>query len=354
MSFMVFPASNGKNYCFCSIDCYSAPTLIPSFNWIGHGPAKAGMLVQVQLGSPLLHLIHVSIIDISLFFCILQVMFSNKYLFFTLISILFSLFYKQIFSAVQNFWRGDRIVTGIVVAGVAWYLYSRGLTSQEWVVSHIAERVDPVMSVTPWESKNTKHGTQNRHTIHNTPIALVTSNPWKVASFQAILSTLDLPFQIVMLDWEYVEDKTLGTTEWVVLAGAKACAERYWRPVLVQDTGLFIDALKGFPGINTKYAMQTIGNEWIIKLMEWGEDRSCSWIFSLGFCTPWSEPVAFSWTLPWTVSDSVRGDQGFWFDPIFIPPGHLKTFSEDISYRDSVSPFTQTVQEFAERYSHHR
>lgn len=87
---------------------------------------------------------------------------------------------------------------------------------------------------------------------------LVTSNPWKVESFSNILKKHDLPVSIEMLNGEYVENKDLGTTEGVVLDGAKMCAEKYQKPVLVQDTGLFIEALNWFPGVNTKFFLDRI------------------------------------------------------------------------------------------------
>jgi XTP/dITP diphosphohydrolase len=46
------------------------------------------------------------------------------------------------------------------------------------------------------------------------------------------------------------------------------------RPLIVDDTGFFIDALGGFPGPCAAYVQDTIGNEGILKLMEGVEDRS--------------------------------------------------------------------------------
>jgi XTP/dITP diphosphohydrolase len=49
--------------------------------------------------------------------------------------------------------------------------------------------------------------------------------------------------------------------------------KKYKKPVLVTDTGSFIDALNGFPGANTKFTLNRIGNKGLIKLLEGFENR---------------------------------------------------------------------------------
>lgn len=176
-------------------------------------------------------------------------------------------------------------------------------------------------------------------------IHLITSNQWKVESFSNILKKYDLPITIEMLNAEYVENKDQETTEWVVLDWAKVCAEKYNTSVLVQDTGLFIESLNGFPGVNTKFCLKRIGNDWLIKLMDWIENRDCSWIFSLWYCELGKEPVAFNWIVKWSIALRETWSDWFWFDPIFIPSWYEKTFAEDTDVRDLLSPFNTTIKE---------
>ncbi len=175
-------------------------------------------------------------------------------------------------------------------------------------------------------------------------IYLITSNPWKVESFNNILAQYNLPISIEMLNAEYTENKDLWTTQWVVLDGAKVCAEKYQKPVLVQDSGLFINALNGFPWVNTKFALNRIGNQWIIKLMQWAEDRSCSWNFSLGYCEPGQNPISFDEELLGIVSNTELWSDWFGFDPIFIPQWYDLTFAQDTQIRDQLSPFHNTLK----------
>lgn len=178
-------------------------------------------------------------------------------------------------------------------------------------------------------------------------VSFVTGNPGKVESLQNILQDTGLDIRVEMLEADYPEDKSKGTVQWVALQGAQYCASEHNVPVLVTDTGIFIAALNGFPGINTAFALDTIGNEGIIRLMKGEEDRSVTWELSLGYCEPNGDPVEFTAKIPGVIADTVY-DGGFGFDPIFIPKGHTSTLAEDVSLRDTVSPFRVAVEQFAQ------
>lgn len=187
-------------------------------------------------------------------------------------------------------------------------------------------------------------------------IYLVTSNPGKITSFSKILNNLKLDLRmsgalagaIKMLKAEYPEDKSLGSTGEIAKAGAKYCAQHFKKKVLVNDAGLFIDALGGFPGINSKIALQTIGNLGILKKMEGKKNRKAKWIFSLGFCEPGKEPIEFTKFIEGEITKEIKGKEGFGFDPIFIPFGYSQTFGENPSLRDKLSPFNETVKLFVQ------
>jgi XTP/dITP diphosphohydrolase len=44
--------------------------------------------------------------------------------------------------------------------------------------------------------------------------------------------------------------------------------EKCGLPIIVEDAGLFVEALNGFPGPYSSYVYKTIGNEGLLKLME--------------------------------------------------------------------------------------
>jgi XTP/dITP diphosphohydrolase len=98
------------------------------------------------------------------------------------------------------------------------------------------------------------------------------------------------------------------------------------RDFIVDDTGLFIDALKGFPGVWSAYAQKTIGNKGILKLMEGVEDRGAEFRCCIG-CDLNGERTVVTGVCRGYITDSERGTDGFGFDPIFSPDGKL-TFAE--------------------------
>ena len=181
-------------------------------------------------------------------------------------------------------------------------------------------------------------------------IYLITSNPGKVESINNTLAEMKLGLKIEMMNGDYPEHKEEGTTRGVALAGAKWCAEKYKKPVMVTDAGLFIKELNGFPGINTKFALERIGNQGILKLMEGKSDRQADWILSIGYCRPVGESIEFTALRKGRITESARGGKGFGFDPIFVLDGYSETFGENPSIRDSHGPFKEVIEKFADWY----
>lgn len=182
-------------------------------------------------------------------------------------------------------------------------------------------------------------------------IYFVTSNPGKIKSIKNILKDTDIGVEIEILEAEYPEDKDQETTAHVALMGAKYCADKYQKSVLVTDAGIFIKALKGFPGVNTKFSFVRIGNEGILKLMEEKKDREVEWILSLGYCEPGKEPVEFTSSLKGNISEHIQGENGFGFDRIFMPAGFNQTFGERPELRDKIGPFRDCLLKFAQWYN---
>ncbi|WP_069807006.1 XTP/dITP diphosphatase [Vulcanisaeta thermophila] len=100
------------------------------------------------------------------------------------------------------------------------------------------------------------------------------------------------------------------------------------RYLVVEDDGLFIKALGGFPGPYSAYVYKTIGLKGILKLMEGINDREAYFKSIVGLCTPDGEIHLFTGTVDGEISREIRGSEGFGYDPIFIPKGFNKTFAE--------------------------
>jgi XTP/dITP diphosphohydrolase len=91
-------------------------------------------------------------------------------------------------------------------------------------------------------------------------------------------------------------------------------------PLIVDDTSFSIDALKGFPGPYAAYALNTLGNEGILKLMNNIKDRNAHFTTVIAFAD--EEGVRhFEGTIHGRISTIPRGGGGFGYDPIFEMDG---------------------------------
>lgn len=129
-------------------------------------------------------------------------------------------------------------------------------------------------------------------------------------------------------------------------------AKKFNLPIVVEDAGLFVEALKDFPGPYSSYVYRTIGNEGILKLMKRTPNRYVCFKSVVAFLSPeQSEPVCFSGKVEGELAREKRGDYGFGFDPIFKPSGHKKTFAEmTLKEKNQYSHRAAAFRKFAEWY----
>ncbi len=120
---------------------------------------------------------------------------------------------------------------------------------------------------------------------------------------------------------------------------AKEAAKKHNRTVVVEDSGLFVKALDGFPGPFSSYVHATIGVEGVLRLMLRQPRREAYFQASLALASPQDSSVEFAGKVNGTISHKSAGTKGFGFDPIFIPEGARKTFA-------------QGGTEFKKKYSH--
>lgn len=107
--------------------------------------------------------------------------------------------------------------------------------------------------------------------------------------------------------------------------------------LLVEDSGLFIKALGGFPGPFSSYVLKTIGLKGILGLMH-GKRRSAYFQSSIAVGLADHRPRVFTGIVRGSVSRKIAGTAGFGYDPIFVPAGFIETFgqtSEDFKNKNS-------------------
>ena len=99
-------------------------------------------------------------------------------------------------------------------------------------------------------------------------------------------------------------------------------------PILIEDAGLYIDKYYGFPGPYSSYALRTIDNEGILKLMEEETERGARYLSAVAF-RDGDTSVTFTGEVVGRIAMEMRGTNGFGYDPIFMPEeGDGRTFGE--------------------------
>ena len=178
-------------------------------------------------------------------------------------------------------------------------------------------------------------------------ITFITGNPHKVKEARGILNNLGITLELA--DLGYVEIQ--GNLEDVARYGAKHAALRLGKPVIVEDAGMFIKALKWFPGTYSSYVQDTLGNKGILKLMSDVSDRYAEFRSVIGFCTPKTEPEVFLGTVKGRIGYEEKGEHGFAYDPLFYPEGYDKSFGElGRKEKNQFSHRRKSLEKFASWY----
>jgi len=143
--------------------------------------------------------------------------------------------------------------------------------------------------------------------------------------------------------------------EEIAKASVEEAFERCHLPVIVEDAGLHVEALNGFPGPYAAYAYKTIGNKGLLRLMENVEDRRARFRSVVAYYSGELElPMCFVGEAIGEITKQVKeGDyrSGFGFDPIFKPANSDKTFAEmGVSEKNMYSHRAKAFRTFAEWY----
>jgi XTP/dITP diphosphohydrolase len=183
------------------------------------------------------------------------------------------------------------------------------------------------------------------------PVLLATSNRGKLEEARAILAPFGI--SVEQYDGKGVEIQADTNSE-VAAHASRGAAKSAGRPVLVEDAGLYVEALDGFPGPYAAYAFKTIGVDGIIALLRPSTksgERAARFVSSLAYCEPRAEPSLFEGSVRGTITRRPRGRRGFGFDPIFVPDGGAKTFGElTLEEKCAVSHRADAMKKFARWY----
>lgn len=152
------------------------------------------------------------------------------------------------------------------------------------------------------------------------PLVFVTSRAEKAKEAER------LGFAVERLALDLPEPQALDPSR-IVEEKAKTAYAALSRPVLVEDSGLLLDAWGGFPGALVKWLEKSAGVAAIPRMLDAFDDRRATAVCAIAY-TDGGEIVSSRGETRGAIAPAPRGSNGFGWDTIFVPEGDVRTFAE--------------------------
>ncbi len=163
-------------------------------------------------------------------------------------------------------------------------------------------------------------------------VLFVTSNPGKVREVRSVLA----PYGVSVRWLRRTLTEPQATTLAEVAGHKLEAVRRPARYVLVEDSGLFVPSLKGFPGVYSAHFLKIWGFPPLLELLR-RRDRRAVFRTVAGLARG-KERWTFSGEVRGTIAWAPAGSHGFGYDPIFVPEGFTRTMAElSPEVKDSIS-----------------
>jgi XTP/dITP diphosphohydrolase len=153
----------------------------------------------------------------------------------------------------------------------------------------------------------------------------VTSNPDKAREAAEILG---VELRSIALDLPELQDLDVAQVAAAKAAAAREALGAPDSPILVEDSGLVVEAWNGLPGALTKWFLASVGNEGILRMISGEEDRSARAVCAVAVAFADGSKRVSLGEVGGMIAPEPRGSGGFGWDPIFIPEGHSETYAE--------------------------
>ncbi|XP_061706972.1 inosine triphosphate pyrophosphatase [Cydia pomonella] len=158
-------------------------------------------------------------------------------------------------------------------------------------------------------------------------LTFVTGNAKKLEELRAILGKT-FPLELVSHKLDLPELQ--GEVDEISIKKCQEAARLLKRPVIVEDTCLCYNALKGLPGPYIKWFLEKLEPEGLTKLLTGWEDKSAQAICTFAYSSGESENAEVILFQGITKGEIVepRGRRDFGWDCVFQPEGYDMTYGE--------------------------
>jgi XTP/dITP diphosphohydrolase len=174
----------------------------------------------------------------------------------------------------------------------------------------------------------------------------VTSNPGKAREAAEILGE-----EVERTDYDYAEIQSDSLVE-IAVEGVREAYDELGEPCFVDDSGLFVESLDGFPGPYSSYVYSTLGVEGVLRALNGFDDRDARFDCAVAY-NDGNEVHTFEGSVTGRITQEPRGDGGFGYDPVFeIAEGdERRTFAEmPPEEKNAVSHRRRAFESFADWY----
>lgn len=163
-------------------------------------------------------------------------------------------------------------------------------------------------------------------------LTFVTGNKHKLEEVESLLGD---KFTISGKELDLLEIQSLNIEE-VSINKAKSAFEKIQKPLIVEDTGLFINCLNGFPGPLVAWIGKSMGYEKLYTLIDSFSDNSAKAVTCITYIDKDGHQTFLGEILGNIVPP--KGEYGFGWDVSFYVESIGKTFGEmNIKEKGSVS-----------------
>jgi len=137
------------------------------------------------------------------------------------------------------------------------------------------------------------------------------------------------------------------TLEEIAEKKVKDAYKKIGKPVVITDSGIFIKSLKGFPGPYSNYVRRTIGTDGLIDLVR-GKNNE-AYVKNIVCFTDGKIVKIFTSKSYGKIISEKRGENGYFFDFIFVPRGEKRTLAE-MSLEEKIKIWVYAWTDFAKWY----
>ena len=172
----------------------------------------------------------------------------------------------------------------------------------------------------------------------------VSSNKHKYSEAKNILNCFGIRLGFYKFKLEEIQSDSLIT---IAKKKAKQAYDEFKKPIIIEDDGLFIESLNGFPGPYSSYVFKTLGNKGILNLVK--KNRIAKFISIISFYDK-NHTKLFQAKVDGRISKIQKGN-GWGYDPIFIPIDSKKTFAQ-LTNKNELSHRYKALKKFSNWYLH--